>query len=104
MVVGIHCMSPNWMIGFFFFLLKYVGEKKKENLYSRFVEFMQCLFDISGVHFQKALFVPNISVYNKVGTYGLPSTDSQVDLSWQMTIQRVWENLVHGDKGITISY
>ncbi|XP_057960175.1 folylpolyglutamate synthase-like isoform X1 [Malania oleifera] len=50
-----------------------------------------------GVHFRKALFVPNTSLYNKVGTHALP-TDSQVDLSWQMTLQRVWENLIQGEK------
>ncbi|KAF9595637.1 hypothetical protein IFM89_001510 [Coptis chinensis] len=53
-----------------------------------------------GVHFQKALFVPNQSVYHKVGSHALPLNDSQVDLSWQLTLQRVWENLVCGDKTI----
>ncbi|KAF8402983.1 hypothetical protein HHK36_011077 [Tetracentron sinense] len=52
-----------------------------------------------GIHFQKALFVPNISVYNKVGSHALPTTDPQVDLSWQLTLQRVWEDLIHGHKG-----
>ncbi|KAA8539676.1 hypothetical protein F0562_026368 [Nyssa sinensis] len=52
-----------------------------------------------GVHFKKALFVPNISVYYKVGSSALPPTDSQVDLSWQLTLQRVWENLINGEKG-----
>ncbi|XP_075074841.1 folylpolyglutamate synthase-like [Nicotiana tabacum] len=50
-----------------------------------------------GVHFQKALFVPNVLVYYKVGT-SMP-TDTQVDLSWQLTLQRIWENLVHREKG-----
>ncbi|XP_019245317.1 PREDICTED: folylpolyglutamate synthase isoform X2 [Nicotiana attenuata] len=50
-----------------------------------------------GVHFQKALFVPNVSVYYKVGT-SMP-TDTQVDLSWQLTLQRIWENLVHAERG-----
>ncbi|XP_050250612.1 folylpolyglutamate synthase-like isoform X1 [Quercus robur] len=53
-----------------------------------------------GVHFKKALLVPNISVYHKVGSHALSSTDSQVDLSWQFTIQRVWETLVQGNKGV----
>jgi folylpolyglutamate synthase len=53
-----------------------------------------------GVHFKKALLVPNISVYNKVGSHDLSTTDSQVDLSWQFTIQRVWENLVQGKRGV----
>ncbi|XVF83757.1 hypothetical protein PTKIN_Ptkin16aG0518000 [Pterospermum kingtungense] len=52
-----------------------------------------------GVYFKKALFVPNVSVYHKVGSHGLPTTDHQVDLSWQYTLQRVWENLTQGDKG-----
>ncbi|XP_034202439.1 folylpolyglutamate synthase isoform X3 [Prunus dulcis] len=51
-----------------------------------------------GVYFKKALFVPNTSVYNKVGSHSLPATDSQVDLSWQFVLQRVWENLMVGDK------
>ncbi|KAF3433632.1 hypothetical protein FNV43_RR24735 [Rhamnella rubrinervis] len=52
-----------------------------------------------GVNFKKALFVPNISVYYKVGSHSLPPTDSQVDLSWQFTLQRVWENLMQTNKG-----
>lgn len=52
-----------------------------------------------GVHFQNALFVPNISVYNKVGSHTSPPTDSRVDLSWQLTIQRVYENLIQFAKG-----
>ncbi|KAK8629665.1 hypothetical protein V6N13_078498 [Hibiscus sabdariffa] len=52
-----------------------------------------------GVHFKKALFVPNISVYHKVGSHTLPTVDPQVDLSWQFALQRVWENLMQSDKG-----
>lgn len=53
-----------------------------------------------GIHFGKALFVPNISVYNKVlSGSALPLTDSTVDLSWQLTIQNVWEKLVQSEKG-----
>ncbi|XP_062156029.1 folylpolyglutamate synthase [Alnus glutinosa] len=52
-----------------------------------------------GVHFKKALFVPNISVYYKVGSHASPPIDSQVDLSWQFNLQRVWENLMEGNKG-----
>ncbi|KAL8533952.1 hypothetical protein ACS0TY_010104 [Phlomoides rotata] len=53
-----------------------------------------------GVHFKKALFVPNTSVYNKVGTASQsPAADAQVDVSWQMALQRVWENLTFGEKG-----
>ncbi|RWR86143.1 Folylpolyglutamate synthetase [Cinnamomum micranthum f. kanehirae] len=53
-----------------------------------------------GVHFQKALFVPNQSLFNKVGSHTTPSTGPPVDLSWQFTLQRVWESLVHSDKGV----
>lgn len=49
-----------------------------------------------GVYFKTALFVPNISVYYKVGSHALPPSDSQVDLSWQFALQRVWENLMQG--------
>ncbi|XP_026426584.1 folylpolyglutamate synthase-like [Papaver somniferum] len=51
-----------------------------------------------GVYFKKALFVPNQSVYNKVGSHALPSSDQQIDLSWQLALQRVWENLLRGEK------
>ncbi|XP_050384941.1 folylpolyglutamate synthase isoform X2 [Argentina anserina] len=51
-----------------------------------------------GVYFKKALFVPNTSVYHKVGSHSLPPTDPQVDLSWQFSLQRVWENLM-GNRG-----
>lgn len=57
---------------------------------------LKCEIDVSGVHFKQALFVPNISVYNRVGSHALPPTDLQVDLSWQLTLQRVWESLIHG--------
>ncbi|XVE52607.1 hypothetical protein DITRI_Ditri02bG0135400 [Diplodiscus trichospermus] len=56
-----------------------------------------------GVCFKKALFVPNISVYHKVGSHALPTTDPQVDLSWQFALQRVWENLMQDDKGGEVS-
>ncbi|KAK7387422.1 hypothetical protein VNO78_28218 [Psophocarpus tetragonolobus] len=52
-----------------------------------------------GVYFKKALFVPGLSVYHKVGSHSLPSTDPNVDLSWQFTLQRVWENLMWENKG-----
>lgn len=51
-----------------------------------------------GVHFKKALFVPNTSVYYKVGTASSAS-DTQVDVSWQITLQKTWESLVLGEKG-----
>ncbi|KGN52384.1 folylpolyglutamate synthase [Cucumis sativus] len=53
----------------------------------------------NGVNFKKALFVPNTSVFNKVGTHGLPETDEQVDLSWQFHVRRIWEDTKQCDKG-----
>ncbi|KAI3470794.1 hypothetical protein Pfo_027457 [Paulownia fortunei] len=52
-----------------------------------------------GVYFTKALFVPNTSVYYKVGTVASPAADAQVDLSWQMALQKFWESLIPGEKG-----
>ncbi|KAK2387931.1 Folylpolyglutamate synthase [Trifolium repens] len=52
-----------------------------------------------GVYFKKALFVPGLSLYHKVGSHALTPTDSNIDLSWQFTLQRVWENLMQGNKG-----
>ncbi|KAJ1422268.1 Mur-like, catalytic domain superfamily [Sesbania bispinosa] len=52
-----------------------------------------------GVYFKKAFFVPGLSVYHKVGSHALTPTDSSIDLSWQFTLQRVWENLMQGNKG-----
>ncbi|XP_008803144.1 folylpolyglutamate synthase isoform X2 [Phoenix dactylifera] len=57
-----------------------------------------------GVHFHKALFVPNQSVYNKVGSHASPPADPQhVDLSWQLTLQKVWESLACSDKDAGLS-
>lgn len=54
-----------------------------------------------GINFNKALFVPNMSLYTKVGSSSSlpPTTDSVVDLSWQLTLQRVWENIIGGERG-----
>ncbi|XP_022134300.1 folylpolyglutamate synthase isoform X2 [Momordica charantia] len=53
----------------------------------------------NGVHFKKALFVPNTSVFDKVGTHALTEANGQIDLSWQFNIRRVWENLIQCEKG-----
>ncbi|XP_006650967.2 folylpolyglutamate synthase-like [Oryza brachyantha] len=51
----------------------------------------------NGVHFDMALFVPNQSQYNKLGTNSsAPAEPEQIDLSWQLSLQRVWEKLLHG--------
>ncbi|TKY56793.1 Folylpolyglutamate synthase [Spatholobus suberectus] len=52
-----------------------------------------------GVYFKKALFVPSLHAFNKVGPQAFTLTDSKVDLSWQFNLQRVWENLMQGSKG-----
>ncbi|KAK1270330.1 Folylpolyglutamate synthase [Acorus gramineus] len=53
-----------------------------------------------GVQFHKAIFVPSQSVFNKVASHSSSLDDSpQVDLSWQLTLQTVWENLAPSDKG-----
>ncbi|CAM0956566.1 unnamed protein product [Alopecurus aequalis] len=50
-----------------------------------------------GLHFDQALFVPNQSQYNKLGPHASPpSGREQIDLSWQLSLQTVWENLLHG--------
>ncbi|KAL8119691.1 hypothetical protein AgCh_016977 [Apium graveolens] len=56
-----------------------------------------------GVHFKQALFVPNVSVYNRVGTSNVAPIDSQVDLSWQLTLQRLYEFIIRGEKGAEIT-
>ncbi|XP_022939781.1 folylpolyglutamate synthase-like [Cucurbita moschata] len=53
----------------------------------------------NGVHFKKALFVPNTSVFNKVGSHSLAEANGQVDLSWQFHVRRVWQNTIQRDKG-----
>ncbi|XP_020571135.1 folylpolyglutamate synthase isoform X2 [Phalaenopsis equestris] len=54
-----------------------------------------------GVRFQRAIFVPNQSVFDKVGSYSAPQSDPrQVDLSWQLNIQRVWRNIISGSRGL----
>ncbi|KAF1895180.1 hypothetical protein Lal_00022679 [Lupinus albus] len=42
----------------------------------------------NGVYFKKALFVPGLSVYHKVGSHALTQNDLNIDLSWQLTLQR----------------
>ncbi|GAB2267169.1 hypothetical protein Dimus_002153 [Dionaea muscipula] len=64
----------------------------------------------SGVHFSKALFVPSMSTYNKVtsGASIMPFSNRK-DLSWQFSMQRIWEKIIHGtdltcDKDIKVDY
>ncbi|XP_074576546.1 folylpolyglutamate synthase-like [Curcuma longa] len=53
-----------------------------------------------GVKFHKAIFVPNQSVYNKVSSDAAapPADAHQSDLSWQLTLQRVWQNVVRSEQ------
>lgn len=52
----------------------------------------------SGTHFSKALFVPSMSAYTKVTSAAsvIPS-DIRKDLSWQFSLQRLWEKIMHGE-------
>ncbi|KAL4556897.1 hypothetical protein LXL04_035063 [Taraxacum kok-saghyz] len=52
-----------------------------------------------GIKFSKALFVPNMSLYTKVGS-SMPQTDCLVDVTWQLALQRVWERIVSGERGV----
>ncbi|XP_027934237.1 folylpolyglutamate synthase isoform X2 [Vigna unguiculata] len=57
----------------------------------------------SGIHFSRALFVPNMSKYSKVvsGASVISSDLHGIDLSWQFNLQRIWEKITHG-KEITV--
>ncbi|XP_024035269.1 folylpolyglutamate synthase isoform X4 [Citrus clementina] len=52
----------------------------------------------SGTHFSKALFVPSVSTYSKVtsGSSFISLAISGKDLSWQFSLQRLWERIIHG--------
>ncbi|CAJ1967659.1 unnamed protein product [Sphenostylis stenocarpa] len=52
----------------------------------------------SGIHFSRALFVPNMSKYSKVlsGSSVISSDLHGIDLSWQFNLQRTWEKIMHG--------
>ncbi|XP_068494037.1 folylpolyglutamate synthase isoform X2 [Phaseolus vulgaris] len=52
----------------------------------------------SGIHFSRALFVPNMSKYSKVisGASVISSDLHGIDLSWQFNLQRIWEKITHG--------
>ncbi|PUZ38396.1 hypothetical protein GQ55_9G192900 [Panicum hallii var. hallii] len=55
----------------------------------------------NGIHFEQALFVPNQSQYNKLGSLASPPSErEQIDLSWQLSLQRVWESLPHNNEGL----
>jgi folylpolyglutamate synthase len=57
------------------------------------------------LHFDLALFVPNQSQYNKLGSNtSAPAEPEEIDLSWQLSLQSVWEKLLHGDKGYSEAF
>ncbi|XP_020202057.1 folylpolyglutamate synthase isoform X3 [Cajanus cajan] len=57
----------------------------------------------SGIHFSRALFVPNMSKYSKVtsGASVISSDFHGIDLSWQFNLQRIWEKIMHGKEMTT---
>ncbi|ONH95066.1 hypothetical protein PRUPE_7G049800 [Prunus persica] len=52
----------------------------------------------SGTHFSKALFVPSMSTYDRVTSAAsvIPADNFSRDLSWQFSLQRHWEKMIHG--------
>ncbi|PIN05513.1 Folylpolyglutamate synthase [Handroanthus impetiginosus] len=53
---------------------------------------------LSGIYFSKAIFVPSISMYNKVtsSSSAIPTDISSKDFTWQFNLQKVWDKIVHG--------
>ncbi|ANM65303.1 DHFS-FPGS homolog D [Arabidopsis thaliana] len=49
-----------------------------------------------GVDFKRAVFVPNVSVYNQVGSSTNVGTRVE-SMSWQFGLQRIWESLARGE-------
>ena len=54
-------------------------------------------FSSIGMPFHHALFAPGLSSYSNVAI-DLSSKSNEKDLSWQLTIQRVWENLTQAQR------
>jgi len=50
---------------------------------------------LHGVHFHRSLFVPSHSSFTQFRSSTTPDSP-EVDLSWQLFLQRTWENLIHG--------
>ncbi|KAF5810583.1 putative tetrahydrofolate synthase [Helianthus annuus] len=65
-------------------------------LFPRLLDTCAC----QGINFKKALFVPNMSLYTKVGSSSssLP-IGVEVDYSWQRTLQTVWEDIIRNKRG-----
>lgn len=57
----------------------------------------------SDVHFSKAIFVRGLSSHSKVASpTSIVTSDTSVNLSWQSTLQRTWENYIHGTGNINV--
>ncbi|XP_034224924.1 folylpolyglutamate synthase isoform X3 [Prunus dulcis] len=58
----------------------------------------------SGTHFSKALFVPSMSTYNRVTSAAsvIPADNFSRDLSWQFSLQRHWEKMIHGKESFVL--
>ncbi|XP_057866759.1 folylpolyglutamate synthase isoform X2 [Cryptomeria japonica] len=55
---------------------------------------------LHGVHFHGAFFVPNQLSFTQVGSSLTPAANDspKVNLSWQLVLQRTWENLINRGK------
>lgn len=57
---------------------------------------LRCFSNVVGVDFKRAVFVPNVSVYNQVGSWS--NVDPRVDsITWQFGLKRIWEGLARGE-------
>ncbi|KAF3493142.1 hypothetical protein DY000_02056306 [Brassica cretica] len=50
-----------------------------------------------GVEFKKAVFVPNMSVYNQVGSRSKIEQRVDDSITWQFGLKRLWDNLARGE-------
>ncbi|KAH0865102.1 hypothetical protein HID58_082313 [Brassica napus] len=50
-----------------------------------------------GVEFRKAVFVPNMSVYNQVGSRSKIEQRVDDSATWQFGLKRLWDNLARGE-------
>ncbi|CAA7405886.1 unnamed protein product [Spirodela intermedia] len=62
------------------------------------------IFSKFSLSFSMALFVPSMSRYHLVTSVSSAvRTDLSVDTSWQSSLQRTWERLIHGKDGILVN-
>ncbi|XP_022546860.2 folylpolyglutamate synthase isoform X3 [Brassica napus] len=54
-----------------------------------------------GVEFKKAVFVPNMSVYNQVGSWSKIEQRVDDSITWQFGLKRLWDNLARGEAKTT---